>query len=164
MEWYKAACPTHEWTIKSHFSRLGALKLIFLLSAVKDDRDDNRDLLDIYDKYCAMQYGPVEVDVYSAIALKKTKNYIFGNRALEPKNDNPEFTELDDNDRRRIDNAISILKGKNSRLILCDPFKLVEITHKWDVWQYAMSTAELFGRGSEPMTTEDIRNSKQFYE
>jgi len=163
IEWYKSVCPNHKDTLPSHFSRLASLKLLFLVSAVKDSENNNSDLLDVFDNFCAMQYGPVEVDVYTAIVMRETSNYTFGNRTLTIKTETPNFSQLDNECTRRVDKAIAVIRNINPRLILNTPFQLVEITHKWYAWQSAMDTAEWFGKASEPMSTESIRNSNPFY-
>lgn len=163
IEWYKEVCPNATTLLYSHFSRLASLKLLFLVSTVQDKNNRNSDLLDIFDNFCAMQYGPVEVDVYSAIVRKETSYYTFGNRNLSFKSAIPDFSQLGVELINRVDNAIAILRKFNPSLMLNTPFQLVEITHKWYAWQSAMDTAEWFGKGSEPMSTESIRNSTPYY-
>lgn len=163
IEWYKEVCPDADRLLCSHFSRLASLKLLFLVATVQDKRTHSGDLLDIFDNFCAMQYGPVEVDVYSAIVRKETSYYNFGNRMLSLKSEKTDFTSLCIEFTNRVDNAIEVLRNINPILILNTPFQLVEITHKWYAWQSAMDTAEWFGKGSEPMSTESIRNSTPYY-
>ena len=56
---------SHEELKNKPLSKLTALKLLFLTAAPKEDGGDN--LLDIFNNFYAMQYGPVESDVYNAI-------------------------------------------------------------------------------------------------
>ena len=81
IEWYKNVVSNNQIQNK-HFSRLTALKLLFFVSTIKDTENEERDLLDIFNNYCAMQYGPVEIDIYTAIVSEKTKLYKFGVREL----------------------------------------------------------------------------------
>lgn len=164
MEWYKQTVSNPEQTIYRHFTRLTSLKLIFLMSATKDPLNENRDLLNVFNNYCAMQYGPVEVDVYSAIVYKNTQYFNFGNYELTIKKTPDSFKGLSDEEKTRIERAIDLLKQHNSNLISLRASQLVNITHKWDAWFSAMSIAEWYGKGSEKMTTESIRNSRPFYE
>lgn len=164
MEWYRQVVPNWEKSIYSHFSRLASLKLLFLLSAAKDNLNDNKDLLDIFDNYCAMQYGPVEIDVYSAIVYKETKYFNFGNHTLTIETPPTNFSELTNIEKNGIDRAIELVRNYNSGLITLRSSQLVDITHKWDAWQNAIGIAEWYGKGSEKMTTESIRNSRPFYE
>lgn len=163
IEWFKQVVSPKEEDWKYHFSRLASLKLLFFISALKTDADPNSDMLDIFDNFCAMQYGPVEVDIYSAIVAQKTKFYSFGNRELTIKAETV-FGTMDRENKTRVDRAISKLREINPKLISCQSSQLVNITHKWDAWQIAMATAQLYGKGSEPMSKESIRLSTPFYE
>lgn len=55
----------HETIKGKPFPKLTAMKLLFLAAAPKKDGGD--DLLDIFDNFYAMPYGPVESDVYNYI-------------------------------------------------------------------------------------------------
>ncbi len=164
MEWYSQSVPDSEKTMYSHFSRLASLKLLFLMSTVKDPLDGNKDLLGVFDNYCAMQYGPVEVDVYSAIVYKDTQYFNFGNYELTIKKDPDSFNGLSADEKARIDRAVELLKQNNPKLMSLRPSQLVDITHKWDAWLSAMGIAEWYGKGSEKMTVDSIRSSRPFYE
>lgn len=161
MDWHKEveAGPN----IESHFTRLVSLKLLFLLSATKDLQNGGQDLLGIFDNYYAMQYGPVEVDIYTAIVYKKTSFFDFGNYAIIQKAI-PDFSALSIQLKNQVDRGITILKSFNPGLISLRASQLVNITHKWAAWRMAIGTAELLGRGSEKMSVETIRNSLPFYE
>ncbi len=161
MDWHKET--VSESNIESHFTRLASLKLLFLLSATKDLQNGDQDLLGIFDNYCAMQYGPVEVDIYAAIVYKKTSFFDFGNYAIIQKA-TPDFSALSTQLKDQVDRGITILKSFNPRLISLRASQLVNITHKWAAWRMAIGTAELLGRGSEKMSVESIRNSLPFYE
>lgn len=164
LEWYSCVVPNWEKSVYAHFTRLASLKLLFLLSAIKDYRSEDKDLLSVFDNYCAMQYGPVEVDIYSAIVYKQTSFYNFGNYALTVKDTTQSFDGLSDIEKARIDRAIELLKEHNPSLITLRASQLVNITHKWDAWRSAMGLAELLGRGSEKMSVESIRSCIPFYE
>ena len=164
IEWYNQAVVNPEQTIYNHFTRLTSLKLVFLMSAIKDPNNNNRDLLDIFNNYCAMQYGPVEVDIYSAIVYKQTQYFNFGNYELSIIKEADSFEGLTIQEKQQIERAIALLKSCNPQLISLRASQLVNITHKWDAWLSAMGTAEWYGKGSEKMTIESIRNSRPFYE
>lgn len=164
IEWYKNTVSDSEDQIKKHFSRLTVLKLLFLTSAIRDKRTDC-DLLEYFDNYYAMQYGPVESDIYNAIVKPSTQLYALGVRALEFKStDYSAFDDLTSEQRGAITNAVSTLKEKNANLIRYNASRLIEITHKWEVWQNAMAIAEMFGKRSEIMPISAIRSNLQFYE
>ncbi len=164
IEWHKEVVFNQQY-INKHFSRLTALKLLFFVSTIKDTENSNSDLLDIFDNFCAMQYGPVEIDIYTAIVNEETKLYKFGvHELVETSQDNTIFQSLELRDKNRIDRSISLLKDKNSKIISYPASLLIDISHKWDAWQNAMSIASMFGRRCEYMPTESIRENRQFYE
>lgn len=166
--WLRAVAPNAD--VASHFSRLASLKFLFLVSAIKVPTYSPEtgtmgytDLLDVFDSFLAMQYGPVEIDIYSAMATRHTRNYTFGNRELNGNPTEESFNALPPLLKERVDQSIAAMSNANSSIILYDPFMLVNITHKWQAWQNAISLAEFFGRSSEPMSVESIRNSTPYY-
>ncbi len=164
IEWYKDAV-SYNKHLNKHFSRLTALKLLFFVSTIKDTENDNKDLLDIFDNFCAMQYGPVEIDIYTAIVDGKTQLYQFGvHELIVNSQDNAIFDSLNLQDKNRIDRAIMLLKNRNSKIISYPASILIDISHKWDAWQNAMSIASMLGRRCENMPINSIRANRQFYE
>ena len=164
IEWYKDDV-SHNKHLNKHFSRLTALKLLFFVSTIKDTENDNKDLLDIFDNFCAMQYGPVEIDIYTAIVDGKTQLYQFGvHELIVNSQDNAIFDSLNLQDKNRIDRAIMLLKNRNSKIISYPASILIDISHKWDAWQNAMSIASMLGRRCENMPINSIRANRQFYE
>lgn len=166
IEWYReTASPTEN--MPSHFSRLSVLKLLFLAAAIKDDTVDDankKDLLGVFNNFCAMQYGPVEIDVYSAIVNDTLSVYRLSNKSTEVKcADYKIFDNLSEVARKSIDNAINILKGKNANIIRYNATQLVNITHKWQSWQNAMWLATISGNRQSPMPTDSIRKDMQYY-
>lgn len=162
--WYRQVVPNADQMIPSHFTRLASLKLLFFVSAVKDLSNSGHDLLDTFNRYRAMQYGPVEVEVYSAMALQRTQFYKFGNRELQMSSETPDFTQLSDLEKQAVDNAINALRGQNPNIVKLPASRLVDITHKWKSWQNAMSMAEWIGRDFDEMPTETIRADIPYYE
>lgn len=164
IEWYKNAVSNNEH-LNKHFSRLTALKLLFFVSTIKDTENENNDLLDIFDKFYAMQYGPVEIDIYTAIVEGKTQLYKFGvHELIVNSQDNKIFDSLKLQDKDRIDRAIMLLKNRNPKVISYPASILIEISHKWAAWQNAMSIAFMLGRRCEDMSINSIRENRQFYE
>jgi uncharacterized phage-associated protein len=163
IEWYNEVSTSQK--SNRQFTRLTALKLLFFVSTIKDEENNNNDLLDIFDKFCAMQYGPVESDIYTAIATDKTKVYKFGIHELTIiDNDHGVFDDIEPSLKTRIDKAVSLLKSKNPKIVLYPASLLIDISHKWSAWQEAMSIAEMFGKRSEMMSVVSIRSNRQFYE
>lgn len=164
VEWYKEVVSNDQEKIDRHFSRLTTLKLLFFVSSIKDEQNDNKDLLDTFDKFYAMQYGPVEADIYTAIVHSKTEKYALGTRKLEERMPTMDFNKLDDALINDVDNAIDLLKKKNPQIISYNASRLINISHKWDAWKNAMAVANILGKGSEPMSIADIRANQQIYE
>ena len=164
IEWYKDYA-SNQQNINNHFSRLTTLKLLFFVSTIKDAENKNRDLLDIFDSFCAMQYGPVEIDIYTAIVNGETTLYTFGvHELVQTTQDYSIFDSLDLQCKRRIEKAILLLKEKNPKIVSYPASLLIDISHKWDAWQDAMSIASMLGRRSENMSINSIRENRQFYE
>ena len=164
IEWYKDAVSNNEH-LNKHFTRLTALKLLFFVSTIKDTENKNKDLLDIFSNYCAMQYGPVEIDIYAAIVDGKTQLYKFGVHGLIVNSENNTiFDSLNLQDKSRIDRAIMLLKNRNPKIISYPASILIDISHKWEAWQNAMSLASMLGKRCENMPTNSIRENRQFYE
>lgn len=111
-----------------------------------------------------MQYGPVEIDVYSAIVNDTLSVYRLSNKSTEVKcSDYKIFEDLSEIARKSIDNAINILKSKNANIIRYNATQLVNITHKWQSWQNAMWLANISGNRQSPMSIDSIRKDMQYY-
>lgn len=161
IEWYSNMRPDDTELLS--FTRLKVLKLLFFVSAVKQD-NTKRDLLDIFDNFYAMQHGPVESDIYNEI----TDHLIFFN--FEGRNIkrtdidiNLELLHLNKEDITLLDSSINALRNINQNIILYSASKLVDLSHKWESWQTAIAIAEILGKGSEKMRTNLIRNDKQYF-
>ena len=116
IEWYSNMRPDDTELLS--FTRLKVLKLLFFVSAVKQD-NTKRDLLDIFDNFYAMQHGPVESDIYNEI----TNHLIFFN--FEGRNIkrtdidiNLEFLHLNKEDITLLDSSINALRNINQNIIL----------------------------------------------
>ncbi len=166
IEWYKEATSSTT-ELPSHFSRLSILKLLFLTAAIKDDTvaDVNKkDLLETFNNFCAMQYGPVEIDVYSAIVNDTLSVYRLGNKCIAVKSVNHDiFNRLTEETRKSIEKAVNLLRSRNANIIRYNATQLVNITHKWQSWQNAMWLANLSGIRQSPMPTDSIRKDMQYY-
>lgn len=140
-------------------SKLSMLKLLFLTAAPKEEED--RDLLDTFNKFCALPYGPVESDIYNAIQEGELPSYILTERSITRKEDvTPPYEK---GDYLPVKNAVNALKLKNAGLILLNAFDLVEITHKWDSWKQSINFAKLMDMSSYKMTVESIRGDRNKY-
>ena len=104
-------------------SKLSVLKLLFLVSVPKNDTDDE-DLLQIFNKFCALPYGPVESEIYTAINSNLLPSYSITERSIKKKADNVKNMS-DIGTYALIDKAVEKLKSTNSNLILTNAFDLV---------------------------------------
>lgn len=144
------------------FTKIKVLKLLFFVSAVKDN--NGNDLLDIFDNFYAMPYGPVESDIYNFMSNNELRFYSFTNTYMSQVESyiNTE-TGLDKNISLKIDKAINSLKNSNKNIIRLSAFELVDISHKWNVWRNSMRVAELLGKSSQLMPIDGIRSNPQIF-
>ena len=155
---------SHEELKNEPFSKLKAMKLLFLAAAPKKDGGD--DLLDIFDNFYAMPYGPVESDVYNAMREDKLPSFSVKYRSIEPREGAEPYNAKRYNDKfyHRVRNAVNDLKKKNEKLVLLNAFELVEITHRWSSWNRAMDFAEFMKQLSAKMPTDSIRDSSKIFD
>lgn len=138
-------------------SKLSMLKLLFLTAVPKEE--GARDLLDIFDNFHALPYGPVESDIYNAIQDKKLPSYIITERSITKKENVTLLYNVDD--YSLVKDAIDALKMKNRHLILLNAFDLVKITHKWESWKQSINFAKLMDMSSYKMTVDsDVEKAK----
>lgn len=140
-------------------SKLSVLKLLFLTVAPKKQGDS--DLLDTFNNFYALPYGPVESDIYNAIKENRLPSYIVTERSIVKKKIHKLPYNIDD--YTHIKYAVDALKEKNRRLIILNAFSLVEITHKWESWKQSIAFAKLMDMSSYKMTKESIRNDRNKY-
>lgn len=152
-QWRTDYFKSHNIPVKP-LSRLIVLKLLFLTAAPKTNK--GKDLLDIFDNFYALPYGPVESDIYNAIQENLLPSYHIKERTVEKKTLQP--YKQKDPLIIKITNAIQELKKVNPNIIGLNSFELVEITHKWDSWNRSIKFAEFMGRSSAKMLTESIRS------
>lgn len=143
------------------FSKLQLQKLLFLISALDATLQDHP-LLDMFDRFYALKYGPVEMDVYDAMTQGTFEILNFGDRFCEIDSEKTSiFDSISEDQKSMVDKAIDMLKKRDPVYVLKSPFELVEITHGWTVWQIAMIMADMSNSKMERMTTSDICNSTQ---
>lgn len=158
IEWYQVQTPDQEYTNK--FTKLFLLKMLFLVAAVKTDEGD--DLLDIFDNFHALPYGPVESDIYNTITRDEILNYSITDRKLVEKIRQSQLSIPADL-KSQLEKSLEKLKIKNDKLITLKPFELVDITHKWESWDKTFKYAKFTGSGSARMDLDWIRRDKNSY-
>lgn len=157
VEWYSSMNPDDKELLS--LTRLKVLKLLFFISAVK--QDDGSDLLDIFDNYYAMQHGPVESDIYNNMTSKLNFYSFEGRYIKQTTTVNIDKLSLSKEEKDRLDKSIISLKKKNENLILYCASKLVSLSHRWNSWQTSFAIADVLGRGSEKMSGNLIRKDNQ---
>ncbi|WP_231501928.1 SocA family protein [Bacteroides sp. 14(A)] len=91
---------------------------MFLTAAPK--REGASDLLDVFNNFHALPYGPVESDIYNAIQDKRLPSYIVTERSVVKKENAILPYKIED--YTRIKDAVDTLKEKNKYLILLNAF------------------------------------------
>lgn len=163
IDWYIEVSGNQD-IIYAAFTRLKLQKLLFLSAAINAS-EDNNDLLSVFGDFYAMQYGPVESDIYNAMMNNEFTKLSFSERCMVVQNDiSGVGQDIDATIVAMIDNAIIQLRKKNERLIKYPAFKLVEITHKWKSWQDAYDIANALGNGSEKMLVNNICRDTKYFE
>ena len=156
VKWAKELRPTKDVFL----SKLRLQKILFFAATINSRKDDHP-LLDVFDRFYALPYGPVEVDIYDAMnangfsIITFDGNYCSYNNLMERA-----FNDIPEELRLALENAIISLKSISFDYLYSSVFDLVDITHKWTVWEVSMRFAEIMGRHREMMSTESICNSK----
>ena len=159
IEWYEEVKEADDESVEKHFSRIVVMKLLFFVAAVKNDNGE--DLLDIFNDFYAMQYGPVEGEIYTAIVEKRLEYYsfpVYPVPKLEKKS--PESSPILE-EEGRVFAAIAALREKNNELILYSSSQLIELTHKWTCWKRAFSRARDRYAGCEFIAQEKIQEESK---
>lgn len=147
----------------SSFTRLKALKLLFFTAAVKNG--DDKDLLDIFDNFYAMQNGPVESDIYNLIICDQLDCFSFKNFSFNIKKEfNKDNDNLNIDIKKRIEEAVNALRNRNESIVTYNAERLVSISHMWSSWQNSIQIARALGKGSYRMDNTMIRNNPQIFE
>ncbi|WP_297097813.1 type II toxin-antitoxin system antitoxin SocA domain-containing protein [uncultured Draconibacterium sp.] len=139
--WYIEAFGSFE---NNNLSRLKVFKIHFFVCTVSA-KDESTNLLEVFNNFYALPFGPVESDVYNSIS--ELKYYRLGKDSLSIKN--PFINELDSPEtENKIKESIRILKELNFDLIGASAFELVNLSHTFDSWQRAYSFAKHLHKNS----------------
>lgn len=142
------------------FSRIKALKLLFFVAAVRNEQ--NEDLLDIFNNFYAMQFGPVESDVYNSMSNGGLSFFSASDLKLDVQGLS-RIQEMETTPFIVIDNAIETLKAISPQIVLYSATDLVDVSHKWDCWRTAFEIASLLNKGSYRMSSTSIRKSNSVF-
>jgi len=144
------------------FTTLKLIKLLFLTVGVSSTEED-RGLTTVFNNFVAMPYGPVESDIYDTIRTDGLSKYNITSSQCAIKNSNANTT-LDEDSKQIIDNAIKLLFERNPEILSCQPFELVDITHKWSCWKICYDVALANGKHSISIPSRMIQNSIKYYQ
>lgn len=144
------------------FTTLKLIKLLFLVVGVSST-EQNTGLTEIFNNFVAMPYGPVESDIYNAIQKNELNKYNITSSQCKIKNPNATI-RLDNNQKQTVDDAIDLLLKKNPRILQCQPFELVDITHKWSCWRICYDWALENCKKSIEIPSRMIQNSVKYYQ
>lgn len=158
IEWHKECSQDEDYAKK--FTKLFLLKMLFLIAAIKTREDE--DLLDTFDNFYALPYGPVESDIYDNMSNDEIPIYSITDRGLSEKRVE-NIWELEADEKEKLNESLRKVRERNENLITKSAFELVEITHKWECWNKAFKFAKFTGSGSAKMSKELIRGEKISY-
>ncbi len=143
----------------STFSTLKSLKILFFIAAI----DNSGKLLNVFDQFYAMPYGPVESDIYDSINSKELSKYSININGCEIKNSSFSFEKLDNDTKELIDDSINSLLKENPKILGYTPFQLVDISHKWSCWKICFDIAIQQNRNSILMPHDTIQKSVKYF-
>jgi hypothetical protein len=166
---YKSACFEYLVDILAEknnglqgFSTLKLIKLLFLTVGVSSS-EKKQDLTTIFNKFVAMPFGPVESDVYNDIRYDKLKKYSITSSECRIKDGNETDLVVNETDKACIRKSVDSLLTKNPNILNCEPFELVDISHKWSCWQICFELALSLGRRSIDIPSRMIQKSVRYY-
>jgi len=145
------------------FSILKTQKLLFLLTVVNCDKNNTNFLInEVFNKFVAMPYGPVEIDVYN-----ETKNEFLSFFKISSFNSilqqAPDFSSLDTQIKDEIDTSIELLIKRNNKIFDLKANVLVEITHRYNSWKLKYSEARQNNSFKEPIPKELIISENKYF-
>lgn len=158
-EWRKECGPQYSDAL----TKLRLQKILFLAAAVNAQYEKHV-LLDVFDSFHALPYGPVEMDIYDAMNTNSFENIRFNGNNCELLGINNDcWDTIDANLREEIDLAIKMLREIRIDYPWISVFSLVDITHRWSAWKVAMEFADIIGAKSARLTTDDILTSSKYF-
>ena len=146
------------------FTKLRLQKILFLICAWNVTKEEPK-LLKVFNRFYALPYGPVEMDIYEAMKDNSSFKHLHfdGNECEYDAMNDSMFDELSKDAKDYVDAAVEHFVSEKRDYLTMPVFDLVDITHKWSVWQISMEYAKLQGRNKEGISNESIINSTQYY-
>jgi len=122
---------TEMWNKEKDLTRLKTLKLLFLTVWAYKIKD--KSILNVFNRFEAWKYGPVEVDVYNELRnFKNTETVWWKN--IDKIIKGVEVNDIDHNVNKKMKLALNSLIEKNPNIINYSSSELVDVVHKWDAW------------------------------
>lgn len=143
------------------FTPQNIIRLLFLTVGLYST-GENKLLTEVFNKFVARPFGPVESDVCEFIASDILSKYTFINSTCKIKNDSINL-DLDDYSKRLIDEAVNLLIEKNPNILYYQPTHLVDIVQKWSCWKICYDVALTNGNFNIIIPPRMIRNSIKYY-
>ena len=142
------------------FTKLRLQKILFLVCAWNATNTE-RKLLNVFDNFYALPYGPVEMDVYEAMKSDKAFKYISfnGNKCVYSNLEKTRFTGDESKEMKWVDDAVNVFVQDQRRYLYMPVFDLVELTHRWSAWKISMDIATILGNKKEEISVESICDS-----
>lgn len=151
-----------KYPTKDIFTKLRLQKILFFVCTINAD-EGNHKLLDVFNEFYALPYGPVEIDIYNCMGNNSFTSIKFQGNLCVFDAKKMEFGELDDELKEFVDSAIAGLKETDTKYLTCPVFNLVDLSHRWSAWQIAMRFAKFVGGHKAKLATEDILGSTRFF-
>lgn len=162
----------NEWKLKLEnenvkvpaFTKLRLQKILFLVCSWQVT-NTNMKLLSVFDNFYALPYGPVEMDIYEAMKNDSFQHICFeGNICICDSLMSTMFAGVSNEHKLYVDETIKHFMDNHFKYLAMPVFDLVELTHRWSVWQIAMQYAKLLGHNKARITASDIIESKKSYD
>ena len=122
------------------FNKLKLFKLHFFVSAI-DANESGQDLLNTFDDFYALPYGPVESYVYNHLDELNIYSVTSG-PISQIRNIGDYFDTMDPDIKNYINIATDHLHEKNEEIVAYPAFDLVELSHQWPVWRLLYNRAQ----------------------
>ena len=121
------------------FTKLRLQKILFLVCAWNVE-NTNRKLLNIFNQFYALPYGPVEIDIYEAMKNNQTFQHISfnGNECIYCKLESAMFASISSVHRKWIDEAMDDFVKNDRKYLTMPVFDLVDITHRVTIQRMPM--------------------------
>ena len=144
-------------------NKLKVIKLHFFVTAINSN---NNNLLEVFNKFCAMPYGHVESDIYNSLGKLNFFTVDVKKLIINDLNtiDSNCFKNVEEIIKNQIKESIEKLKITNPNIINYNALDLVELSHTWFSWKSMISFARSNNRNSELIPSNIIKDEIKNFE